>query len=101
MVYEFPIEAMTGFLLTYLFSILTLTELVILRCLYIKYWSRLAAMSDYFIAMYLNLTNCLIIFLIGSILCISKQVETDVYVNFMEGLKVDKTFQFHTEIVFM
>ena len=92
---------MNGFLLAYLFSLLTLTQLVVLRCLYITFWSRLAAMSDYFIAVFLNLANCLIIFMIGSIIIISKEDETDVYTKFMEGSKVNKTFQFHTEIIFV
>ena len=65
-----------------------LTEIAILKCLYIKNWSRMVHVDDYFLASFLGLFNTMIIFLKMSISIGLGEIEaTDVFMR-TSGLNV-------------
>ena len=90
-----------GCLMTLLFGIFTVTEQVVLRCLYISYFSRLAPVSDYFIATFLNCFNFLIVFYI-TLMCVGiQEYKTDPYTNFMIENPKPFSLSFHDTFVFL
>ena len=65
-----------------------MAEIGLLKCLYIKKWSRMAHLDDYFFASYIGLMNTMICVIISSISVGIGEVETR---ETFEGLVVTKS----------
>ena len=89
-----------GAMISGLFTLFTLTQQSVLKCLYISYFSRLAPISDYFIAMFLNIFNLVFISLVVLMFYISV-AEVDPVTNFLIGNPPPKTSNFYLTFIFM
>ena len=83
--------------ITFLFDItdnmsgLIFAEIGLLKCLYIKKWSWMAHLDDYFFASYIGLMNTMITVIIGSISVGMGEVETRETFEGLAGAKTNIT----------
>ena len=89
-----------GSLMSFLFSLFTLTQQSVLKCLYISYFSRLAPISDYFIAIFLNIFNFILAVML-SLMCLLAIQGFDPFTSFMVGNSAPIDFSFQLQFVFM
>ena len=92
---------MCGSIMSGLFTLFTLTQQSVLKCLYISYFSRLAPISDFFIAMFLNIFNLFFVSLVVLMFYISGIIEVDPVTNFLIGSPAPMTSSFYLVAVFM
>ena len=84
----------------FLYNTLTITEIVVIRTLYLYKYSRIAAMNEYFITAMLTSFNILII---GSNIVIRitlKEYEGNPFYNFLIGQHAEK-LEFHKIVNFL
>ena len=77
-----------------------LAEIGLLKCLYIKKWSRMAHLDDYFFASFLGLMNTMIVVIMSSISVGMGEVETRESFKGLVGNKTNITeSQINVEVV--
>ena len=84
----------------YLYNTLTITEIVVIKTLYLYKYSRIAAMNEYFITAMLTSFNILIIGSNIVIRIILKEYEGNPFYNFLMGQHAEQ-LEFHKIVNFL
>ena len=89
----YPLAVWTGFLMRSLYGFigLCISEIMILKCLYLTNWPMMALLNDNYLATFVGLTNILISILISSIQLGMGELDTAVIFQKLSGVIREKT----------